>query len=162
MRVVTAIEIGIGAAAILLIFFLVFVQALQRYLPVDGWSWTGELARFSLVWLTFVVSGVLVTRDGHISIEMIDALPRLRRLVRVVSCLIVAAIGVALTVAGWELVEEQGIIKSPSMQMPMSWLYAISMIGFVSVVVRSLVAAATYAVLGVPEPEYEELGAPTA
>ena len=81
---------------------------------------------------------------------------------RVLSCLIVAAIGVALTVAAWELVQEQGIIKSPSMQMPMSWLYAISMIGFVSVVVRSLVAAATYAVLGVPEPTYDELGAPTS
>jgi TRAP-type transport system small permease protein len=162
VRVVTAIEIGIGAAAMLLIFFLVFVQALQRYLPVEGWSWTGELARFSLVWLTFVVSGVLVTRDGHISIEMIDAVPRLGRVVRVLSCLIVAAIGVALTVAAWELVQEQGIIKSPAMQMPMSWLYAISMIGFVSTVVRSLVAAATYAVLGVPEPTYDELGAPTS
>ena len=75
MRVVTAIELAIGAAAMLLIFFLVLVQALQRYLPVDGWSWTGELARFSLVWLTFVVAGVLVTRDSHISIEMIDAVP---------------------------------------------------------------------------------------
>lgn len=162
VRVVTAIELTIGAVALLLIFFLVFAQALQRYLPVEGWSWTGELARFSLVWLTFVVSGVLVTRDGHISIEMIDALPRLGRAVRVLSCLIVAAIGVVLTMAGWELVQEQGIIKSPSMQMPMSWLYAISMIGFVSIVVRSLVAAATYAVLGVPEPAYEELGAPTS
>jgi TRAP-type transport system small permease protein len=164
VRVVTAIELGIGAAAMLLIFFLVFVQALQRYLPVDGWPWTGELARFSLVWLTFVVAGVLVTRDGHISIEMIDAVPgeRLRRAVRVLSCLIVAAVAVALTVAAWELVEEQGILKSPAMQMPMSWLYAISMIGFVSTVVRSLVAAATYAVLGVPEPSYDELEAPTA
>ena len=57
----------------LLIFFLVLIQALQRYLPIDGWSWTGELARFSLVWLTFVVAGVLVSSDSHISIEMIDA-----------------------------------------------------------------------------------------
>ena len=162
VRVVTAVELMIGAAALLLILFLVFVQALQRYLPVEGWSWTGELARFCLVWLTFVVSGVLVTRDGHISIEMIDAVPRLSRAVRVVSCLIVGAIGVVLTVAAWELVQEQGIIRSPSMQMPMSWLYAISMIGFVSIVVRSLVAAATYAVLGVPEPAYEDLGAPTS
>lgn len=162
VRVVTAIELMIGAAALLLIFFLVFAQALQRYLPVEGWSWTGELARFCLVWLTFVVSGVLVTRDGHISIEMIDAVPRLSRAVRVLSCLIVAAIGVVLTLAGWELVQEQGIIKSPSMQMPMSWLYAISMIGFVSIVVRSLVAAVTYAVLGVPEPEYEDFGVSTS
>ena len=73
MRTLTAIEIAIGAAALLLIFFLVLVQALQRYLPFDGWSWTGELARFCLVWLTFVVAGVLVSSDSHISIEMIDA-----------------------------------------------------------------------------------------
>ena len=62
VRGVTAVELGIGVAALLLIFFLVLVQAAQRYLPVDGWSWTGELARFALVWLTFVVAGVLVTR----------------------------------------------------------------------------------------------------
>lgn len=162
VRAATAIELGIGVAALLLILFTVLAQALQRYLPVDGWSWTGELARFSLVWLTFVVAGVLVTREGHISIEMIDMVPRLRRVVRVVSCLIVAATGLALTVAAWELVQEQGFIESPSMRMPMSWLYAISMIGFVSATVRSLVAAATYAVLGVPEPTYDELGAPTS
>ena len=43
----------------------------------------------------------------------------------------------------------------------MSWLYAISLIGFVSVVVRSLIAAVQYAVLGVPEPTYDVVGVPT-
>ena len=76
MRALTAIEIAIGAAALLLIFFLVLLQALQRYLPIDGWPWTGELARFCLVWLTFVVAGVLVSSDSHIAIESIDAVPQ--------------------------------------------------------------------------------------
>ena len=40
----------------------------------------------------------------------------------------------------------------------MSWLYAISLIGFVSVVVRSSIAAVQYAVLGVPEPTYDVRG----
>lgn len=158
-RVFTAIELTIGIAALLLIFGLVLLQAAQRYLPIDGWPWTGELARFCLVWLTFVVAGVLVTTDSHISIEMIDLVPGplLRRVVRVVSCLIVALIGVGLCAEAWELMQTQDIIKSPAMRMPMSYLYAISLIGFVSVVIRSLIAALDYAVNGVPEPTYDDI-----
>jgi TRAP-type C4-dicarboxylate transport system permease small subunit len=142
----------------------VLLQAAQRYLPIDGWPWTGELARFCLVWLTFVVAGVLVTNDSHISIEMIDLVPGdlLRRVVRVVSCLVVAAIGVGLCREAWELMDTQAILKSPALRMPMSWLYAVSLIGFVSVVVRSLLAALRYAVLGVPEPAYDDVEMPTA
>jgi TRAP-type transport system small permease protein len=155
IRTLTAIEIGIGAIALLLIFFLVMVQALQRYLPFEGWPWTGELARFSLVWLTFVVAGVLVSSDSHIAIEMIDAArsPLLKRVVRVISCLIVAAVGLALTITAWELTLDQGVLKSPALHMPMSWLYGISMIGFVSTTVRASVAAVRFAVLGVPDPD---------
>jgi TRAP-type transport system small permease protein len=163
-RVLTAIELSIGVAALLLIFGLVLLQAGQRYLPIDGWPWTGELARFCLVWLTFVTAGVLVTNDSHISIEMIDLVQgeRLRRVVRVVSCLVVAAIGVGLCAEAWELMHTQGILKSPALRMPMSWLYAISLIGFVSVVIRSLLAALRYALLGVPEPTYDDVEMPTA
>ena len=158
-RVLTFVELTIGVAALLLIFGLVLVQAGQRYLPIDGWPWSGELARFCLVWLTFVLAGVLVTTDSHISIEMIDLVPGalLRRVVRVVSCLIVALIGVGLCAEAWELVQTQALLKSPAMRMPMSWLYGISLIGFVSVVVRSLIAAVLYAVHGVPEPTYGDL-----
>lgn len=159
VKVVTGIELAIGAIALLLIFFLVLTQAAQRYLPVDGFPWAGELAKFSLVWLTFVVAGVLVSRDAHISIEMIDSVPslQLQRVVRVIACLIVAATGVALTAEAWELTQTQGLLKSPAMRMPMSWLYAISMIGFVSTVIRATVAAVRYAVLGAPEPDHGEL-----
>ncbi len=110
-----------------------------------------------------MVAGVLVTTDSHIAIEMIDMAPseRLRRVVRVVSCLVVAAIGVGLCAEAWELMQTQSMLKSPAMQMPMSWLYGVSLIGFVSVVVRSLIAAGQYALLGVPEPSYDEVGVPT-
>lgn len=155
IRAATAIELAIGIAALLLIFFLVMAQAAQRYLPVDGWPWTGELARFCLVWLTFVVAGVLVTTDSHIAIEMVDAVGNevVRRLVRVISCLVVAAVGIGLTVEAWSLIESQGILKSPAMRMPMSWLYAVSLVGFVSTTVRATVAAVQYAVVGVPQDE---------
>lgn len=153
VRTLTAIELAIGIAALLLIFFLVMAQAVQRYLPFDGWPWTGELARFCLVWLTFVVAGVLVTTDSHIAIEMVDAVDNevVRRVVRVISCVVVAAVGVGLTAEAWSLIETQSILKSPAMRMPMSWFYAISLIGFVSTTLRASVAAVQYAVVGVPQ-----------
>jgi TRAP-type transport system small permease protein len=84
----------------------------------------------------------------------VDVVPNalLRRVVRVVSSLIVAAIGIGLTVEAWTLTREMGVLKSPALQMPMSWLYGISLIGFVSVVIRAVIAAAKYAVVGVSEP----------
>lgn len=164
VRTVTAIELAIGVAALLLIFFMVLLQALQRYLPFDGFPWTGELARFCLVWLTFVVAGVLVSSDSHISIEMVDSVKSelVRRIARVVSCLVVAAIGFGLTAEAWSLTMNQGVLKSPAMQMPMSWFYAISLVGFVSTTVRATIAAVQFAVVGVPEPTYDDVEAPVA
>lgn len=160
-RWATRLELGAGAVFLLVIFFLVLIQALQRYLPFEGWSWTGELARFSLVWLTFITAGVLVSTDSHISIEVSDAIrsPMVRRVVRVISCLIVAAIGVALTLEAWALFESQRILKSPALQMPMSWFYVVALVGFVSTTVRATVAALRYAVVGVPdEPQLPLVG----
>ncbi|MBB3674711.1 TRAP transporter small permease [Modestobacter versicolor] len=149
---VTAIEIGLAAAATVLMFLLVLAQAGQRYLPIDGWPWTGELARFCLVWLAFVVTGVLVTTDGHIALEVVDLVknPLVVRAVRVFACLVVAAIGAGFAVEAFELMQSQARLKSPSLRMPMPWLYVLPLIGFVSTAVRGLVAAGVIAVRGVP------------
>jgi len=72
----------------------------------------------------------------------------------VISCVVVAAVGVGLTAEAWSLIESQAILKSPAMRMPMSWLYAISLIGFVSTTLRASVAAVQYAVVGVPQDDH--------
>jgi TRAP-type C4-dicarboxylate transport system permease small subunit len=153
--VVTRIELGLAAAAIALIFVLVLVQAVQRYLPLEGWSWTGELARFCLVWVTFTAAGVLVTMDAHISLQLVDAIknPIVTRAVRSFACAVVAVVGFGFAEEAWELVSTQGMLKSPAMQMPMSWLYVLPLLGFVSTTVRAGVAAILFAVRGVPAEE---------
>ncbi|WP_369138076.1 TRAP transporter small permease [Modestobacter versicolor] len=152
VRVITAIEIGLAAAATIVMFLLVLVQAGQRYLPIDGFTWTGELARFCLVWLAFVVTGVLVTTDGHIALEVVDLVKNqwVVRAVRVFACLVVAAVGAGFAVEAFELMQSQARLTSPSLRLPMPWLYVLPLIGFVSTAVRGLVAAAVIAVRGVP------------
>ncbi|TQN42235.1 TRAP-type C4-dicarboxylate transport system permease small subunit [Blastococcus colisei] len=152
VRWITRFELALGAVALVIMFVLVLVQAAQRYLPVGGWSWTGELSRFSLVWLTFTVAGVLVTTDSHIALQLVDSLkkPLVVRAVRVFACATVAVIGVGFAVEAWELVSTQGDLRSPSLRMPLAVLYFFPFLGFVSTAVRGAVAAVVFAVRGVP------------
>ncbi|GAA3711858.1 hypothetical protein GCM10022377_26630 [Zhihengliuella alba] len=142
IKAVTAVELGLAALALLIIFVLILVQAGQRYLPVDGWAWTGELARFSLVWMTFTAAGVLVSRDGHIALQVVDTLKSERavRAVHVFADLAMAVIAVLFARECWTLIADAGALRSPSMRMPMAWLYVLPLLGFVSTAIRSLVA----------------------
>lgn len=152
VRVVTGIELGIAALATAMIFVLVLLQAFQRYLPVNGWTWTGELSRYGLVWLTFVAAGVLVTRDGHIALQVVDTLRResLVRAVHVLSHVIVAATGAGFAWACWSLIQESSNLTTPSLQIPMPFVYALPLLGFVSTAVRSVLAAVLVVRHGIP------------
>ena len=147
VTLVTRAELAIGAMALVLIFLLVLVQAAQRYLPVSGWPWTGELARFCLVWLTVSVAGVLVTTDSHIALQLVDGIknPVFVRVVRVVAALTVAAVGAAFALEAWDLMASQGRLRSPSLRMPLTWLYLFPLLGFLSTAVRGVVAAVGFA-----------------
>lgn len=143
IRVVTAIEVGLAGIAIALIFVLILVQSAQRYLPIDGWPWTGELARFSLVWMTFVAAGVLVTRDGHIALQIVDSIrsPLVVRVIHVLADLAVAGTALLFARECWTLIADAGPLRSPAMRMPMAWHYVLPLLGFVSTAVRATVAA---------------------
>ncbi|GAA1737206.1 hypothetical protein GCM10009809_35490 [Isoptericola hypogeus] len=153
MRVLTALELGVACLAGALIFVLILYQALQRYLPVPGVVWTGELSEFALVWLTFGACGVLVTRDGHIALQLVDAFPRpgVVRAVHVLAMVLVAVIGAGFAWACWELVSAAGFLTSPALGLPMAWVYAITLVGLVSTTIRALARAVHVARFGVPE-----------
>lgn len=151
VRVATAVEIGAASLAAAMIFVLILIEAGQRYLPVDGWTWTGELARYSLVWLTFTATGVLVTRDGHIALQVVDGIRSeiVVRLVHVLALAIVSATGAGFAYACWDLIQNSGQLTTPSLGLPMKWVYVPPLVGFVSTAIRAAVAAVEVAVHGV-------------
>lgn len=147
--VIGAIELAIGAITLLIIFIVVLLQAVQRYLPIEQFAWTGEIAKFSMIWLTFAVLGLLVTKRGHIALEIADALPPVwARIVQVFALVVVAATGVGLTLEAFSLVATQGMIKSPVLRLPMSWVYIPLLIGAASTAIRAAIAALDVAING--------------
>jgi TRAP-type C4-dicarboxylate transport system permease small subunit len=133
-------ELGTGALMLTVIFVLMLVQATQRHLPVSGWVWTGELARFGLVWLTFSLAGYLVGRDEHITLKLVDhvAGPRFLRGVWVLANLVVAAVATGFVFEAAELVFGGSPQTTPAMNIPLSWTYVIPMVGLTLAALRAL------------------------
>jgi TRAP-type C4-dicarboxylate transport system permease small subunit len=140
LRMVGVAEASIGALLVLLILTMVIVQVTIRFLPSGGWVWTGEIAKFGLVWLAFIMAGHLLAKDQHISLDVIDhVLPeRGRRIVRRLSHAIVGVICAVFAYEGLELVSSMGTTKSPAAGIPMSLFYVLPLAGFVLTLVRAV------------------------
>lgn len=145
LRWIAGVEKLVGCLALLTIFVMVLTQALQRYLPVAGWAWTGELARYCLVWLTFSMVGYLMGRGDHITLQVVDNVKSraVRHGVHVFANLVVAAVSVGFVLEGFHLVTAQTGQVSPALQMPLQWLYVIPLAGFALTVLRAVVAVLT-------------------
>ena len=141
LRAIELVELTVGALLMLAIVVLVMMQVLARVTPLEGYVWTGELARFSLVWLSFGLAGYLLGRDEHIALDVVDhVLPTLgQRLVKVFSLLVVGATAVMFGYEGIDLFTSDSPIKSPASGIPLGWIYFIPMIGMGLTILRAAV-----------------------
>jgi TRAP-type C4-dicarboxylate transport system permease small subunit len=144
VRRLEAAELAVGIALLALILVLILLQATQRHLPVQGWVWTGELARLGLVWLTFSLAGYLVGRDEHVTLKVVDLLlgDRALRAVWILANLVVAAVGVMLTLEAVDLVFGGSPQLTSALRIPVSATYVIPLVGVVLMTLRALANAA--------------------
>ena len=104
---------------------VVLVSVFFRYVLNDSLIWAEEFARFGLIAITFLGTGIGFKKDSHIRVDLIDKLPR-----RAARSLRVFASLASLALMGWLAVQAVRIMpilansKSAAMEMPMSWLYA--------------------------------------
>ncbi|WP_040479779.1 TRAP transporter small permease [Vreelandella boliviensis] len=90
-------------------------------------GWTEEVARFLLVWITFLAGTLAFQRGRHIAVTFaVDALPgRLRQIARIAALLIVLAFMIALIVIGYRYMQVQSFQKSASLRLSMTYVYAV-------------------------------------
>ena len=142
MRVLSAVEVAIGVVLFALLFLGVMYQVLGRYFPAIGWVGAGELALLSMVAMTFITTGYLVGRNGHIVLEVFDQILAGKKLfiaLRVVSAIIMVATSLALAYEAFVKIEIEWARASAAMHIPLGTLYVFALLGFLSAAVHSAV-----------------------
>jgi TRAP-type transport system small permease protein len=128
-RIVEALrrlEEAVAIALVIAIAVILNLQVFCRYLLDAPLIWPEEVARLSLIWLTYIGCAAVAARGGHIAVDMLPT--RLRGGAQRV---LVAAIDVilALTFAGlgwlgWRLARSLAGMETAATEIPMAWLAA--------------------------------------
>ena len=78
------------------------------------------------------------------------------RAIHVFALVVVAVTGAGFAYSCWELIQESGSLTTPSLQLPMKWVYVLPLLGFVSTAIRASVAAVLVAVRGIPAADHSD------
>ncbi len=102
----------------------VFLQVVARYLFQSPPFWTEELARFVLIWLTFLGAVLVQHHREHISADMLlNAMPgRMRTAADILVSLVVIAT-LAVILRGGLAIATLGTQTAPALGISMRWIY---------------------------------------
>lgn len=139
MHAIGVAEQAVGTLLVVTILLLVLSLIVQRYIPGLGWLWTGEVARYSMVWATFAMSGYLLAHDRHIAIHVVDFVLGARWLavVKTLVDLTVLVTCLVMAYATYDLIANDIGQLTAAAQMPLMWVNVPVLVGFVLSAVRA-------------------------
>jgi TRAP-type C4-dicarboxylate transport system permease small subunit len=141
LRVLAAIEVAVGVVLFTFVFLGVMYQVVGRYFPALSWVGAGEVALLSMITLTFITTGYLVGRNGHIVIQVFDQLLAGRKLfvaLRVISAVIMTLTCLAVAYEAIVKIQVEWVRTSAAMSMPLGVLYIFALVGFLSAAAHSV------------------------
>lgn len=134
-------EQTLAAIALFLIVSTMGAQVFARYFFGSPFSWSEEVARLALIWMTFLAASFVMAEGRHIAVDVISPRLSLRGQLRM-ECLshcIVAGTCLLLLIGGLRFVWYVGKVGSPSLGIPMSYWYGAVGAGLLMMAVHSIV-----------------------
>lgn len=125
-----------------LMSIIIFIQVIMRYAFENSLVWSEELSRYMFIWLIYFAVSYTARREKHIRIDAaINLYPKkLRPYVEILSEIIVLGFSIFIAVTAvtvYQKITWSGQI-SPAMRIPMQYVYAAPLIGFVLTAIRQL------------------------
>ena len=147
-------EQGIAALLLFIILSTMATQVFARYVFGAPFSWSEEVARLSLIWLTFISAAFVMAQGRHIAVDMISSRvgDRGKFVIECFSFVVVAAACLLLLFGGAKFIWYVGEVGSPALGVPKSWWYGAGGIGLLLIALHSLINLYQVVVTGKPIP----------
>lgn len=115
-------------------------QVIARYVLHAPISWSEELARLGLIWLTFLAGAFVMAEGRHLTVDILSArLGRLGKLrLECISNLVIMATCLMLLVGGFRFVWRVAPVASPALGISMSGWYGAASVGLALMALHSL------------------------
>ena len=128
-RILRVLLIALLAAS----FIIIFAQVICRYLFNTGFIWMEEVARYLIIWLSFLGSPVAIRHGNHMFVDLIEArFPQKIRLpLNILFDLLTILTCVILFVAGWQYNKANITALSVGLNCSMSIVYSSICVGSV-------------------------------
>src|SRR4051794_6262963 len=107
--------------------FIVFLQFFTRYVLNDSLAWTEEIARYGLMWITFIGGAVVTRRNTHIAVELLSNVMRpgpLRRALLAFVDFVKLLFLALLAYFSVTIIERMHYQRMTVFALPMSYVYA--------------------------------------
>ncbi len=136
-----SIERAVGILLMVGVFALVLLQVITRYVFDSPLSWTEEVARLNLVWLTFLAAAYVTSRRSHITVDLIATVvpAGVARAIGTFARLVVLAVSAFMAVAGIMMVDIVSAIAMPASGLPTALLYLAATIGFILIFIHTII-----------------------
>ena len=119
---------------------IVFLQFFTRYVLNDSVAWTEEIARYGLIWVTFIGAVIVTRRNSHIAVALLpNLLPAWagRALLALVDLAVLAFFGLLANFT-IQIIGRMQVQRMTVVDLPMSWVYAAVVVGCCLMLVRQL------------------------
>jgi TRAP-type transport system small permease protein len=117
---------------------IIFANVVLRYTTSESIEWAEEVARYLMVWLTFLGAGPVLRYGGHIAVDNLqDSLPpRAAEALRVLIAALLFGFFGFMVWFGVMYVERAQFQMTPTTQVSMGWVYAAMPVGGVLLVLH--------------------------
>ena len=125
---------------------IVFANVSMRYLTNFSITWAEEVARYLMIWMTFLGAGLALRQGAHAAIgNLQEALgPRLGWLLRLWVALLLLVFCGLMAWTGYEYMTRMGRQVTPATRISFSYIYAAMPVGFLLFIVHLLFVVRTY------------------
>jgi len=116
-------------------------QVFARHFFGAPFQWSEEVARLSLIWMTFIAAAFVMAEGRHITVDVLSTRLSIRGQLwlECLSHAVVAGTCVLLLIGGSRFVWYVGRVGSPSLGIPMSWWYGAVSVGLLLMAIHSIV-----------------------